>query len=768
MVVLAVVLLCFCFLASAIPKTEAATETPKTLTNNGTMRYYYYDAAGQQFWTESGSFTVDGSITAICCEHNKSQPYTQTVYESVIENADLAKILYYGTIKEVRWGGFETEEHAIVVTSLLVDAVYNGTTPKGITKGFREWLDTQPPAPTPYIFFYRTSSTSYQDLIGYNPKFEQGTISVQKTDPSGKSLAGARFKAVNQETGLILPIGPTDSTGYASTGTVVPYGTYTVTEITAPAGYIKSDETWTVKVSPDNNGAVKFTAVNEPEFGKAQIIKMSTDGNISGIEFTLTGENLTAPLKGKTDSNGFLTFTDLKPGTYTVTETVPNKYQPQESQTVTVLAEETATVIFFNKVKLGSVKGLKVNGAHEPLSDAVIGLFNVDETEFTSDTALKTVRTGADGVFEFKNIPYGKYIVREIEAPSGYFLNSTRYSVNIQNHGDVIELEIVNNQEEGLIIVLKESEDGNISGIEFTLTGGNLKTPIKGVTNSEGVTYFSNLMPGTYTVTENIPVQYQVQASQNVTVIKNKTVFIGFLNELKKGSVKGLKVNPNKEPLSGSVIGLFNVDETEFTLSTALRSVTTGVNGAFEFNNIPYGEYVVKEIKSPTGYILNNTTYPVKIENHGDIIELEIVNDFILKSIEILKTDTYTNPLGGAIFTLETSSDGGETWEIISDLQTQENGIVIFENLLPGVFYRVTETKAPDGFQLLSAPVFQGTLDVSDETKITYTVVNAPIYELPATGGNSFILVTASITTTLLLCTFFFLKKSKVSKYKNI
>ena len=510
-----------------------------------------------------------------------------------------------------------------------------------------------------------------------------------------------------------------------------------------------------------------FIKIQTQEFGSINVIKTSTDGKVSGIEFTLTGGDLTTPLKGKTDSKGSLTFSNLKPGTYTVTETVPNKYQEQRPQTVTITAGQTATLAFSNILKTGSISGLKVDSNKQPLAGALIGLFYSSETNLIEKEAIKKVTTGADGIFEFKDVRYGDYIVKELQAPTGYILNETLYPVSIKNHGDVINLEIVNKQKPATAIIFKISEDKAVEGIEFTITGGNLTSPITGKTDANGTLKFEDLQPGTYTITETTPDKYVPQTAKTITLSPEEYEYVTFYNTVKKGSITGLKTDSNNKPLSGAVIGLFGADVTSFTLDTAINTVTTGENGAFEFKDIPYGEYIVREIEAPVGYVLNENLYPVKIENHGDVIELEIVNEYVLKTIEILKTDTYSNPLAGAIFTLETSSDGGQTWEILSQMKTKENGKVSFRNLAPGTLYRVTETKAPDGFQMLSAPVFQGELEVSNETKITFTVINAPIYELPPTGGNSFVLVTIGISLALSLCTFLFLKKRKVSEYKN-
>lgn len=768
-----VLLLCFCCLSAEIPiKIAAADEVPVALKNNGTMRYYYNDAVGNQFWTESGSFSVDG-VTAICCEHDKSQPWSQTVYRSVIKNAELAKVLYYGTVEKAIWSGFTSKEERIVVTSLLVDAIYNGTTPKGITKAFRAFLETAPPAPTPYIFRYRTTSTSYQDLVGYVSEFEQGSISVKKVDPSGKGLAWAVFRAVNQETGLIISIGPTDSTGYASTRAVVPYGTYKITETTAPAGYKLSTETWTVNVAPENNGVASFTAVNEADSATVTVIKTSSDGRKKDVSFTLTGGSLTEPRIGKTDSAGKLVFDNLEPGTYTVTETVPDKYVPQAPQTVTVDIGQIVTVHFNNIVKKGTIKGIKVDENGKALAGALIGLFYANETHFVSKNVYMEYTTNADGSFIFADIPYGDYIVLELAAPEGYILSNEKYPAKVAQDGDIVEIKIVNEFERVDVEVRKSSEDQILEGFRFRLYGTSkygTQVEMFATTDINGIAVFKNvpLAETKYTVEEiDTPERYIEPAAQKVSTF-SKVNYLFFDNNLKRGTVKGIKVDEKDKPLAGALIGLFADDETEFTSQTALQTAITAEDGSFEFTEILYGEYVAREIAAPEGYVLNDERYPVKVEQDGDVVELKIINTPQSVEIHIVKTDAYGNTLAGAIFTLEISNNEGLTYETYSQLITNDTGLIKFKELAPGKYYRITETKAPDGFQLLAEPVFEGILEVGIDEPITYTVVNIPIFELPATGGNSFTLTTISLITamtmifvvTYMVCS----KKSKQSK----
>ena len=95
-----------------------------------------------------------------------------------------------------------------------------------------------------------------------------------------------------------------------------------------------------------------------------------------------------------------------------------------------------------------------------------------------------------------------------------------------------------------------------------------------------------------------------------------------FINDIKRGSVSGKKVNENGDPLENALFGLFKADETEFTAENAYLTDESDEDGNFGFTDIPYGEYIVKEIAAPTGYILSDEQYPVTISEDGDVVEI--------------------------------------------------------------------------------------------------------------------------------------------------
>ena len=170
-----------------------------------------------------------------------------------------------------------------------------------------------------------------------------------------------------------------------------------------------------------------------------------------------------------------------------------------------------------------------------------------------------------------------------------------------------------------------------------------------------------------------------------------------FTNGLKRGKIEGIKVNESDEPLENALFGLFQTDCTEFVESNAIMTAVSDENGYFAFDEIPYGEYVVKEIEAPTGYILSDESYPVTISENGEIVEITAENKPI--TIEISKQDVYGEELSGAEMQLE-NADG----EVIDEWTSDGTNHVVTE--LPAGEYTLKEIAAPDGYVITTDIAF--------------------------------------------------------------
>uniref|UniRef100_UPI003FD7B713 SpaA isopeptide-forming pilin-related protein n=1 Tax=Ruminococcus bicirculans (ex Wegman et al. 2014) TaxID=1160721 RepID=UPI003FD7B713 len=174
-----------------------------------------------------------------------------------------------------------------------------------------------------------------------------------------------------------------------------------------------------------------------------------------------------------------------------------------------------------------------------------------------------------------------------------------------------------------------------------------------------------------------------------------------FVNLLKRGRIEGHKVDDKSEPLENAVFGLFTADCVKFSRDTAIMTAASDENGCFEFTDVPFGQYIVREIESPSGYILSDKEYAVSISEDGEVIEITTENKPI--TVEISKRDVYGNELVGAEMVLENAD--GET----VDKWTSDGTNHIVSKLGAGE-YVLKEIAAPDGYVIATDIKF--TVDV--------------------------------------------------------
>lgn len=192
-----------------------------------------------------------------------------------------------------------------------------------------------------------------------------------------------------------------------------------------------------------------------------------------------------------------------------------------------------------------------------------------------------------------------------------------------------------------------------------------------------------------------------------------------------------------------------------------VADVTTGANGKAVFADLPQGKYSYQEISAPSGYVVDNTKYQITITATALNITHKRTNALAKGSITVRKVDVTGSPLAGAELMLETSADG-KTWTEVGRITTDSTGVAKWSDLKVGAQYRVTETKAPAGYTLLTEPLFTGVLD-SNNRDITITACNNAGFALPFTGGTGF--TTYFLFAALMLCVgVYFCKKSDFMK----
>ena len=349
--------------------------------------------------------------------------------------------------------------------------------------------------------------------------------------------------------------------------------------------------------------------------GALKIKKTSEDGVVAGITFRVTGNNYDQTVT--TDTNGELLLEKLLPGTYTVTEQdAPDRYEPQQPQTVTVTANATAEVQFSNVLKRGSLKIRKVSedGVVAGITFHVTGTNGYDQTATTNDA----------GELLLEKLLPGTYTVTEQDAPDRYEPQQPQ-TVTVTANATA-EVQFSNVLKRGSLKIRKVSEDGVVAGITFHVTGTNGYDQTA-TTNDAGELLLEKLLPGTYTVTEqDAPDRYAPQQPKTITVKADAVAEIKFENVIKRGTVYGKKVDPDGGKISGAVFGVFSADETEFTKETAVQIATSDEHGQFAFEDVLFGSWLIKELEPAEGFLANEKIYPVTIFENAQRLEIIAVN----------------------------------------------------------------------------------------------------------------------------------------------
>ena len=434
-------------------------------------------------------------------------------------------------------------------------------------------------------------------------------------------------------------------------------GKYEVKEITAPFGMVLNDEIHSVElVYAGQNMAVTETATsfyNERQRVGIDLTKslevdknygIDNNGEIFDVTFGLYAEKDIVAADGTVipadglieiisfDENGYgKAATDLPFGSYYVKEISTNsayiisdqkypvtfEYQGQDTATVHITANDGEAIE--NKLIYGSVSGKKSDEDGKALGGAVIGIFKAGTEEFTKENAIQTTTSKDDGSFSFAKVPYGTWIIREIESPKGFVLSEEEIAVTIGKVDEVVEIELINYFIKGsieLTKVDKDYPDNKLSGAVFEVfadTNGNGEFDkddelLGEMTELDGGIYqMKELSYGKYFVREKAaPTGFVLDENvYTVSIEENGKTYVveneagkGFVNAAQTGSLKIVKTSSDGkvEGFSFRVTGVNGYDKT----------FTTDRNGEIFVEDLRIGEYTVSEVsdKASAGYIL--------------------------------------------------------------------------------------------------------------------------------------------------------------------
>lgn len=487
--------------------------------------------------------------------------------------------------------------------------------------------------------FISENNKTYKYLIN-NASLESYVKIVKVDSETGKQIpyAGAGFQIYDPDGNKVtmkytypnvteIETFYTNSEGYLITPETLPYGKgYSVVEVQAPYGYTLDSTPVSFDITAENtseeNGVtiVKTEKKNTPQKGTITVEK--------------TGEifsNVTAVGGGYTDENG----NDVA---------LPTIYQPEYS-----------------------VSGLS-GAVFEIYADE--NITTPDGTvRYTKDTLVDAITTGEKGTATSKQLYLGKYRVVEKTAPNGFVLNRTvnhialtyagqnekvtNTSTSFTNDRQKVEIDLTK--------VLEQNEKFNIGSndeilnVSFGLYADeDLKAANGSVIPKDGLleiitcdekgkaTFTTDLPIGSYYVKEistdnhyilsekKYPVVFEYAGQDTATVHISVNDGEPIENEIIYGTIKGLKIDRETgENIAGALFGMFKAEEKELSEKTAILTAESNEGGIFEFTDVPYGEYIVRELKPAEGYLPNEENYAVTISENKEIIEITIENDKI-------------------------------------------------------------------------------------------------------------------------------------------
>ena len=577
---------------------------------------------------------------------------------------------------------------------------------------------------------------TYRYLIN-NAKFESYIKIVKVDSETGKTIPyeGAGFEIYDSNgqkismtfsypTPTTIDTFYTNSEGYLITPEVLPYGEYSLVEVQAPYGYALDSTPVSFTVSADNaekENALTVIKVRKENTAQKGRISVQKTGDI----FT----SVTMASSAYTDENGEMI---VNPTTYTP-----------------VFASGNLSGAVFQVIAVEDI--VTLDGTTRAYAGDVVSEITTDE----------------NGYAETEPLYLGKYEIREIKAPGGYVLNNEPKDVELTYAGqefevrDTVNTAFENEYQSVRISLSKVMENDELFGIygkdyytsirfglfaaeDITAADGSV-IPADGliseVSLDENMTaVIAEKIPfGRYYVQEIATDEHYVLNGEKYLVnfeymgqdIQNVDIDCGqFVNLLKRGRIEGHKVDDKSEPLENAVFGLFTADCVKFSRDTAIMTAASDKNGYFVFDEIPYGEYIVREIEAPTGYILSGESYPVTVCEDGETITIRTVNKPI--TVEVSKVDVYGEELIGADMQLE-NADG----EIIDEWISDGTNHIVTE--LPAGDYTLKEIAAPDGYVIATDIKF--TVDV-------YGNVTVENVEATATSENGNPLVVMIDDTT--------------------
>ena len=528
--------------------------------------------------------------------------------------------------------------------------------------------------------------------------------------------------------------------------------------------------------SPQVDTLRAYFRIDAPDPGAIALVKTTEDGqNLSGWRFGVYSNAACSTLVSgphTTNSNGKISITGLNAGTYYVKElghtnsAISSRYtcSGDNPQSVTVSNGTTTSVSFYNKLTVGALEIRKSTNTGNHL-DGWKFIVKKDGTEIPGSPFT----TDETGIIRISNLVPGKYLVLESPTEDPYWSGELGYHTVTVEYGKTAVDQWLN-KEQGLGYFTKSTNTGDeISGWHITVYTDEactqkLRTLITGQDGTVGI----YLEPGTYWVKETGSEEvrddyWKMDDSVKKLVIRShEKTTLEFINNY-SGRISIQKIVKPESTLEGWKFKITDTDGKEVSGSP----FATDKNGKILTGNLAPGDYTVEEVLPADSLYTGEAPKTVTV-TAGKTAEVSFLNKLRTGKITIRKVDTKDEPLAGATFLLEGSEDGSLWYPVIPgsngvcvlDERSEENlaaasktsgedGLLTWENLSITLQYRITETKAPEGYTLLKEAAFEGTLPADT---LELRVVNGEAFALPKTGSTDLTVLPFAVISCFSFC----------------
>ena len=530
-------------------------------------------------------------------------------------------------------------------------------------------------------------------------------VKVDSTDPS-KVIPNAVFEIKS----VAGDYGPkeftTDQNGEIDLSKL-PTGAYVVTEKSCE-GYVIDQAQRIIQLAPNEDAQFVFTNTIKPAL---QIIKTSSDGSrLKNVSFRIARiEDGTHYLDRMTNEQGEILISDLEPGVYSVRETSTDSSHILDLREyhVELFPGKTSTLTIENQKRPNLTVYKHDADTGEPIADTVF------EVRAADGHSVDQIKTDSEGKAELKNLLPGVYEISEKSVPSPWLLDAPSQLVTLYpNRDHTVYFE--NHQKPSLTVKKVDSVTGDpLQGAKFHVTYASNNTG-SGEINDLGIFYtdengqfqISGLRDGWYKISElEPPAGYAIkEATQEVYIKSGTSKTLTFENIPLSALVVWKYDSVTGEAVSNAVFQVKYLGGTSGTGGTVIGTYKTSANGSFTLTGLREGTYIVEELASDSGHVIDFAPQTAYISGkQQDVVQLYFGNS-PKGALLVKKIDSVTHePLSDVEF-MVTTSDGTVVGDANGKFVTDSAGSFTVSGITPGTVLVVKETRAKAGYLLDDAP----------------------------------------------------------------